>query len=309
MIIDATKFYSHYLNDFHFVKATIYNKMIDDLPRYEAEFFPEGLNEDGKRSFRRTLKTDLRQNYFHCIETFFELFFALAPEGAPTFQDTNILFNLTNSRWNDNYKKISAIADGSFRLDFLDNEVQGNPGITVGHYLFYYGTFNFEKFNTDYKNRVHASVQAIKHGLKLLAFDFSNRDEYNSYKHGLRIIPTISELIFARVDNPEIVLKFDLTDSLSYLIKQKNEDEIISKTVPMDSKRDFEMTRFCSNLIANITYLRKITLEKDKPTGGEEGIPIPFFGLEEIMECNKRSVSMTELTYSIKRVTESTTND
>ena len=39
----------------------------------------EGYNE---KDFRRVIKGEIRQTYFHSIETLFELIFALEPQGG-----------------------------------------------------------------------------------------------------------------------------------------------------------------------------------------------------------------------------------
>ena len=66
-----------------------------------------------KKEFDRTLTTntkfilqaELRQNYFHAIESFFEIFFALIPDGEKVPDNTNIVQRLVKSNWRKNYNK------------------------------------------------------------------------------------------------------------------------------------------------------------------------------------------------------------
>ncbi|HEY0262341.1 MAG TPA: hypothetical protein VGB95_04900, partial [Chitinophagales bacterium] len=162
--------------------------MLDDTNKFQVEIYGENMTETAKDVFRRTLKSDLRQTYFHAIETFFELFIALNPKGKKRFDDENILFNLTNSKWRKTYEKIKQIAEDENALDFLDEKINyGNYNISIGHYLFYFGWFNNNALSQDFFESLPSIINAIKYGIRIVARDFIQRDEYNAYKHGLRI--------------------------------------------------------------------------------------------------------------------------
>ena len=76
MIFDPKIFYKTYLDDFHKFKAILYDKILKDIPKFEKEIFGKELDKEERNAFRRTIKSDLRQTYFHAIESFFEIFFA-----------------------------------------------------------------------------------------------------------------------------------------------------------------------------------------------------------------------------------------
>lgn len=123
MIFEPSMFYKTYLVDFHKFKADLYKKVLSEQPRYEIDIFGQELEVGDKDAFRRTLKADLRQTYFHAIESFFEIFFALDPTGKRGLNDENILFELSNSKWQANYDRIKRIAQDNYELDFLDKEI------------------------------------------------------------------------------------------------------------------------------------------------------------------------------------------
>jgi hypothetical protein len=281
----------------------MYKKMLDNLLKYENDFFEGELDKDGSDCFRKTIQSDLRQTYFHAIETFFEIFFALNPKENPGFDDTNILFTLTNSDWRKSYNKIKKIASGEMSLDYLNDQISWHRyNISIGHYLFYFGLFNKEKFDDEFFAHVNESIEAIRFGIKKVAEDFVEREEYNSYKHGLRIIPAISQLLVADVDSLEVKVKWDLSDSMSFYSKTKDKNELRVVTKLFDSQRDYEMTLFCSNMVSNMIYYRQISMykEKDKRTGTQ--IPVAFFGREEIEKCLKINVDIQNLVYTVRRV-------
>lgn len=45
--------------DCHKTKAIYLKKILDDLPKYEKEFFGKELNSDVHCAFKKTLKSDL----------------------------------------------------------------------------------------------------------------------------------------------------------------------------------------------------------------------------------------------------------
>lgn len=303
MIFDPKIFYKTYLDDFHKFKVILYDKILSDIPKFEKEFFGQELEKEERDAFRRSIKSDMRQTYFHAIESFFEIFFALLKNDVPNFEDVNILFNLTYSNWKTNYERITKIASGEFNLDFLDTEItyQGYK-ISIGHYLFYYGAFSKTNFSSDFFEKVKNSIDAIKFGIKLVAKDFSDRDEYNSYKHGLRLIPVTSELMLADPKTRGVKIRWNLEDSMSFYLKTKDPNKLKIKTKLFDTNRDYEMTYFCSNMISNMIYYRQVSFYKDQMTKNNKSIGIAFFGREEIEGCSKMNVEIQDIIYTVRKV-------
>jgi hypothetical protein len=220
MIYDPTIFYSTYLDDYHKFKIITLKTLLDNADRYENDFFEGGLTSDGKETYKKTLQADLRQTYFHAIETFFELFFHLNPIAKEFIGDENIMIALTHSNWRESYKKIKEIAENENALDYLDMEVNMvNFKVTVGHYLFYYGLSSTQKMDEKFEEKLTESLSAIKYGIRLIAKDFIDREEYNSYKHGLRIIPALKEIAVADVKTMTPHIKWNLEDSMSFFVK------------------------------------------------------------------------------------------
>jgi len=303
MIPEPKIFYDTYLSSYHGTKATYLKHILENIEKFEAEFFKKELATDKKDDFRRTIKSDLRQTYFHAIESFFELFLSLNPKGKKVLDDENILFNLTNSNWKGNYKKIKEIAENEKALDFLDEEITVlDKKVSIGNYIFYMGLFNMDK-HPGLKTQIDNSIDAIKYGVKIIARDFTNREEYNAYKHGLRIIPAVSEIMFADIETMETKFGWDLTDSMSFYTPTKNPDELTVVTKLFDSERDYQMTLFCSNLISHMIFYRKMSMNKEKEKGNGQ-IAVRFFGKEPIENCNKVNVEIQDLIHTVKRVSK-----
>lgn len=303
MIFEPKTFFQTYLKDYHKTKATYLKGMLDNLSKVEKTYFGKKLTDEGRDTIRRTIKSDLRQTYFHAIETFFELFFAFNPQGKKVYDDEFVLFKLTNSNWKDTYNKIKKIAENGSELNFLNEKVKFmNYEISVGHYLFYMGIFDNGKFPKELFVDIDESIEAIKYGVKIIAEDFIKREEYNAYKHGLRIIPATSKLIFADAKTMEAIIEWDLTDSMSFYAKTKSDDELKVVTKLFDPERDYQMTLFCSNLIHHLVYYRRVALKFAKDVEKNDPVLITTFGKEPIDKCNKVNVQVQDLVHSIKKV-------
>lgn len=294
-------FYQTFLTEYHKFKIIPIIKILSDLPKYEKEFFGKEFEKEDREAYRKTLKSDLRQAYFHSIETFFEIFFALDPTDKETFEDEFILFNITNSNQKKTFDRIQRISTDESELNFLDKEITfQNKTITVAHYIFYFGILPNDKFNPEMFEAMKSSLEAVKYGIRVIAKDFSDREEYNSYKHGLRIIPALKEFMFAQADSMEIKMSWDLSESMSFYFRTKNADELKMVTKLFDTDRDFQMAFFCSNLIFNMVYYRRVAFYKKSIT--EKEIPIPMFGNKEIENCNSTKVKIQDLVYTVRRV-------
>lgn len=269
--------------------------MLDNIEEAKKLFFEESFDSDDiNKNYKKVIQCELRQNYFHAIETFFELFFALDPRGKKYLDDKNIQFNLTNAPWRKTFKKIQEIHEDADNLDFLNESmIYGSKKITIGHFLFYTG-IPIENYP-----EINESLEAIIIGIRVLASDFLSRNEYNAYKHGLRLITSVQEIRMFDPKTRETAMKWDLSDSMSYYqpTKVPNEVKIITKI--FDSERDHQMAIFCSNLIHQLVFYRRVAMGMIKK--GEDKIPIIFFGKELVEDCFKINVPIQDIEYTISK--------
>jgi hypothetical protein len=302
MIFDPKIFFQSYQKDYHRIKSKYLKSMLDDLDKFENLIFEDGVRDEDRETLRRTLKSELRQNYFHAIETFFELFFAFNPKDKREFDDVNALFKLTNSNWTQTYKRISDIANDDTVLDFLFDEIEYEGyKVSIGNFLFYHGIFSRDKFPQISLDDINKSINAIKYGIILLAKDFTHREEYNAYKHGLRIIPAVAKLSFTDVKDPKVKLEWDLKDSMSFYLPTKNSNELTIVTKLFDVERDYLMTNMCSYMIYQMVFYRRIMMNFDGDAAKFNQIEVRFFDIVEIEKCNKVNVDVQDVIYTISR--------
>ncbi len=245
-----------------------------------------GYNKD---EYINAIKGDIRQTYFQAIETFFEIFFILLPtvEGKINY---NIIENLGPK--NNTYSKIRGIHESDNINNLLDAEItfKGEKTISLGEFIFYFNLHNETKF----KEQISESLFAIKYAIKLLAKDLSDRSEYNSYKHGLRVMPFLSDLAISEIDSNKDSLNWDISDSMTYYTYDKEKQTGIYTTRLFDTKRDLKMTSLCSNLLWLMIRLRDSSFNKASKNN-KSIVEVLFFDKESIEKAAKPNVKIQNI--------------
>lgn len=252
--------------------------------------------EYNDKDYLNAIRCDMRQTYFQAIETVFEIFFALLPGKNGTIHN-RIIERITLSDLP--YSKIQKIAESEDSLDFLETEIiyPDKTVVSLGEFIFYFGLHKQDVFKLEILN----SLPAIKYALQVLAKDFSDRREYNSYKHGLRIIPALREITFLNAETMKPVISKKLKDSMTFYSYNKKTEETSYITKTFDSERDIRMTSLCSNLLWTMIKLRDAAYNKSRKEKGSK-VAIPFFSIEVIDKIIKTDVDIQNLNYSRKPI-------
>jgi hypothetical protein len=297
-MVNDKQFYSQYLKEYHSIKAIYLKILLDNHDKLNVELEKHQAIQNLTKNSKFVLQADMRQNYFHCIETFFELFFAFLPKNGTIPDHHNIIKLLVKSDWKTNYKLIQDIADGNFSLDIFDQQIEFlGYTTTVAKYLFYPGMFDPSKFTDEFFKNVDHSIIAIKSAIKTLALDFSQRDEYNAYKHGIRIFPSYKSIQVVSVDDMKEKIKWDLSNSVSFYTFNDKLKESKITTKLFDSERDFLMTRLCSNLIFTLINYRDVVVNPEQRQKDEQ-IKINFFDLDSVEDCKQHHVDVQDIVFS-----------
>lgn len=303
---DHKTFYASYLKEYHQVKAFYLKTQLDNIDDLNNKLSKKEFDRTLTDNTKFILQADLRQNYFHAIESFFELFFALIPDGTKVPNNTDVVKRLVKSNWRKNYNKISDISNGKIKIgNLLKREIKFNSHkVEVGHYLFYIGIFNKAKFE-DVIKAIKNSYEGIAKGIVILAKDFSDRDEYNAYKHALRIYPSIKKMILAEHKTLKERISFDLSNSMSFQLFDEKTKKATIKTKVLDSERDFQMTSFCSNLIHHMIYFRDIIYNTNSNKwDNEKQIKISIFDQDAIEKCSEHNVDVQDLEFTTQVINQ-----
>ncbi|WP_417198940.1 hypothetical protein [Bizionia sp.] len=308
METDYKDFYNSYLKEYHEVRAIYLNNLLNNIDDINSvikanELEAHGVNISLTKNTKFIIQADLRQNYYHSIESFFEFFFALLPKKGKAPENRNILRSLANSNWRQNYKKIGYIANGKLNLNILDEKIEYyGYNVSIGQYLFYIGTFSSEKFDENFQNSVINSIESIKKTIKTIAVEFSNRDEYNAYKHTMRVFPSINSIQILNANTLKEKINFDLSNSASYQIYNDKENETILKTKLFDPERDFKMSKICSRLIYNMINLRSVAFGDRDDQKLNEKVALILFNKDNISDSIKHNVQIQDLIFSSKKI-------
>jgi len=113
------------------------------------------------------------------------------------------------------------------------------------------------------------NLDKIKRLLLLFAKDFSDRGEYNAYKHSLRFYNSSFSMSIGLTGSQNMHILGASNDSITYLEEQKNKEQdgqykstghILRKTKPFDFERDYNCCIVIYEMIKNIVKTRKHSL-------------------------------------------------
>lgn len=290
-MINRDLFYSNFQVNYFDYKQGSLSYLLEN---YSKVGLDKSIIEYKENDYVIAIRSDIRQTYFQAIETVFEIFFALLPDKNGKITD-RIIERITLSDLP--YSKIQNIAQNDNSLDFLDKELvySDNVSISFGEFVFYYGLNKLENIRCDFPS----SIEAIKLALLILAREFSDRKEYNSYKHGLRILPALQKFAVCDVDTMQEQLSWDLNGSMTFYSYDKKNKETTYTTKIFDSERDIRMTSICSYLIWNMIKFRDVAFNKDKK-GKDYRFAVPFFSKGQIEDAIKTNVKIQDIKFSIK---------
>ena len=294
------EFYRTFMVDYFILKQATYKNILDNFEKAESLVLHD-VSDYSKEDYFKILKSSMRMTYFHSIETLFELIFAIEQgviKEVNEHQDELILQRLATSDFRKNFERISKIAnsdkDELKKWDTLYKFKTVNETISLLRYIFYY-TLTPDKTNFDksYWDKLDDSLKAVKSTLIILAKDFADRKEYNSYKHGLRVLPLARKFQAFNSETKKEILSMDFSDSMTFVHQGKNEFSVITKG--FDTERDFRMTIVVSDFIASIINIRKGIYFNKK----EDKTLVKFFDEKLINELTKSNIKAKDLKFTM----------
>lgn len=229
----------------------------------------KGIYYSSVEEFKLSVKMDIRMTSLMAMDTLFELIFALLPDYKQRIQDDNILHNLSKKQ--QYYRDLGKYLNGSkgrfealkWSIDYHNKKKNTGYRCSVLRHLFYKGIFENQK-----EEEIKHSIEVIEKLLKMLGKEINeNREELNSFKHGLRVFPYLKNFYIRDADEKDHEIQFDLSNSISYLTIDKHQKLRTINTSQLKPDRDLTLTAICSNLIYNMIITRKTDLENFKING------------------------------------------
>jgi len=276
---DILEFYKYYPIDHWIYKANMFKNIIENFDTVK-EIILKNLIDVIDNDCINMLKAEIHFILFQMIETLFELIFALEKR-----DDKNLwlYLSLTQSTSRKRYKRIERISKGE--VDFIDNPVILPSGreIPLIYYIFYFGIDQIPI------KEIIENFESIKRLLIILAKIFTERIEYNAYKHSLRFfqLPIAIELGELKGDEKIPILKASSDNNLTFLFNERGVIKKVSKS--FDYEIDYEKIMVCHNLISNMINARKRNFFN--PDGK---VKLAYFNKFDFDSLNKPNYTLTK---------------
>ena len=249
------EFYKTYDPDYWLYKISFLKNCHDNFDSIK-DTLNDDLSDVVDANYKRALRTEMHFLYFQMVETLFEIIFAVSKH-----DNRNLWLALTFSNWKDNYNEIVKLSETSYLFtNKIKTTISGNEvEIPLLRWIFYF-VYPSKMTEDEWKN----NLDKIKRLLLLFAKDFSDRGEYNAYKHSLRFYNSSFAMSIGLTGSQQMHTIGVSNDSITYLEEQRKEQKgtgrILRTTKPFDFERDCNCCLVIYSMIKNIISTRKYSI-------------------------------------------------
>ncbi len=253
---ELLRFYRSYFIDYWDVKYKFLIYKIENFEKQKkslSEISGFSVIPNNENKFLSMLKYDLHFMKFQIIETVFSFIFALE-----TGDDINLWFNLSfpkdsSERSFAAYDRISKLSNRIEMQKFLTNKLEINDSIPLWERILFYKV-DLSKENKDIR-KIEENLITL---LNELASIFSDRDDYNAYKHSLRFIGSSIALSMKPQGANEYTPFGFAKDGMNFLTKDEKDNNIIINSTfkAFSIKEDSYYIEKSINLLKNIVNTR-----------------------------------------------------
>lgn len=233
--------FTSYQHSYIFEKAALLKGIIDNpVSIIDSIQGNDGLQFSNYGAITSHLKAEIHFSMFHALESMFAMVFALIK------QPDNVWVWLNNYKFNDFNKMIAKIADSNISAISEKNEFE-----TI-EFLF------FKNCPKEFVEQVKTknAIQNISEILTLCANEMIDKSEYNSYKHGLRIVS--GDLRLDLVNEKES--KRETIDNVPGFVYLSTKNKEPARIVPKQYsyERSYKIIRVSSQLTSLMVNQRKL---------------------------------------------------
>lgn len=249
------EFYKTYDPDYWLYKISLLKNCHDNFDSIKDTLNAD-LSDVVDDDYKRALRTEMHFLYFQMVETLFEIIFAVSKH-----DNRNLWLALTFSNWRNNYNEIVKLSETSYLFTSkIKTTISGNEvEILLLRWIFYF-VYPSKMTEDEWKN----NLDKIKRLLLLFAKDFSDRGEYNAYKHSLRFYNSSFAMSIGLTGSQQMHTIGASNDSITYLEEQRKEQKgtgrILQTTKPFDFERDCNCCLVIYSMIKNIISTRKYSI-------------------------------------------------
>lgn len=264
------EFYRMYDPDYWLYRIMLLKNSHDDFDQLKLRLI-KNTEKTIDKDFKRVIRTELHFLYFQMVETLFEIIFAISKYDN---RDLWVALTFSNDRdtpfYSETYKKIKELNNSSdiftekIKTEIEDKKVE----IPLLRWIFYF--IYPTKLNGDEWKK---NLDNIKKLLLIFAHDFTDRGEYNAYKHSLRFYNAPFSMAIGLTGNNKMYSLGSSEDCVIFLEEQKKKNgegktvptgRILRTQKPFNFQRDYDLCILVYVMIKMIIETRKYTLLEEK---------------------------------------------
>ncbi len=252
------EFYRNYPDGYWTYKICLLKNAYSDFDSAKAAL-TKNIEGCIDTDFRKMLRTEMHFLYFQLIEALFEMIFAITDA-----DNRNMWVSLSFSNWKRNYERVRLYAERAINAPNFRRPIKiGKEGdeqeIPLLRWIFY---FNYPlSLTNDQWNKNLDNIEALLH---CFAKDFSDRGDYNAFKHSLRFYNSECSFAIGKTGAPEAHVIGASQDAITFLEEEiektptgEEKRYINTTTKPFDFERDYRCAIAISALIQNMINTRK----------------------------------------------------
>lgn len=258
-------FFKNYNIDYWLYKICILKECHDNSDKI-FNIVTKDLIDADIEDFKKSLRLELHFLYFHLIETLFTLYFTVCK-----FPTNELWLALAFSKDRDTYfyldiyNMIKEFAEGKL-LDIDPSKIAKmkfsgkEEKMTLLKFAFYF--LHLENYSEDERIKNYDNIKKM---LSMFAKDFTDRAEYNAYKHSLKMYHSIFKLTFG---GKSLGQSKDAINVLERQVEKKDNgikktERVVITIKPFNFERDYKCCMFITQLIHNVINSRKHVLLKE----------------------------------------------
>jgi len=252
--------------DYWLYRIMLLKNSHDDFEKLKPSL-TKNTEEAIDKDFQRVIRTELHFLYFQMVETLFEIIFAVSRHDN---RDLWVALTFSNDRdtpfYSQTYKEIAKLNNFSeiFTKTIKTKIKDKATEIPLLRWIFYF-IYPTKLKDDEWKK----NLENIKRLLLKFARDFTDRGEYNAYKHSLRFYNTPFAMAIGLTGSNKMHSLGSSEDCITFLEEQKKRNErgemvstgrILKTQKPFYFQCDYDLCILIYAMIKNIIYTRKYTL-------------------------------------------------
>jgi len=296
------EFYRMYDPDYWLYRIMLLKNSHDDFDQLKSSLTKNTEETIGK-DFQRVIRTELHFLYFQMVETLFEIIFAVSRHDN---KDLWVALTFSNDRntpfYSETYREIAGLNDFSkIFTEKIKIEIDGKTiEIPLLRWIFYF-IYPTKLKDDEWKK----NLENIKKLLLIFARDFTDRGEYNAYKHSLRFYNTPFSMAIGLTGSNKMHSLGSSEDCITFLEEQKKKNEsgemmstgrILRTQKPFDFQRDYDLCILIYAMIKNIVCTRKYTLLKELHG---KNFPLANFADLDIFKMATLKTGVTKTSFTV----------